>query len=92
MASNEHDSAETFNPDPISDVASLEDVIKYLRDQHERIAQAFQACLKQRIRFLHVEPRKVFEGLTVGADGTDWNPGGGKGVYTYYSGAWNKLG
>jgi hypothetical protein len=44
------------------------------------------------IEFLHVEPLKVFEGLTVGADGTDWNPGAGQGVYTYYAGGWNKLG
>lgn len=26
------------------------------------------------------------------ADGTDWNPGAGEGVYAFYSGVWNKLG
>lgn len=39
-----------------------------------------------------VEPIKVYEGLTVLADGVNWNPGGGQGVYTYYNSTWNKLG
>lgn len=41
---------------------------------------------------LHVEPAKPRSGLTVLADGTDWNPGSGAGVYTYYGSAWHKLG
>lgn len=38
------------------------------------------------------EPTRLYEGLTVIADGTDWNPGAGQGVYTYYGAAWHKLG
>lgn len=41
---------------------------------------------------LHVAPTKPRTGLTVLADGTDWNPGSGAGVYTYYGSAWHKLG
>lgn len=41
---------------------------------------------------LHAEPGKVETGLTVLADGSDWNPGSGQGVYTYYNSQWNKLG
>lgn len=41
---------------------------------------------------LHVEPSKPRSGLTVLADGTDWDPGSGAGVYTYYGAAWHKLG
>ena len=40
----------------------------------------------------NVAPAKPKEGMTAFADGTNWNPGGGKGVYTYYNGTWNKLG
>ena len=40
----------------------------------------------------NVAPSKPREGLTVLADGTNWNPGSGAGVYTYYSSAWHKLG
>lgn len=41
---------------------------------------------------LHAEPRKLVEGLTVEADGADWNPGAGAGRYTYRAGAWVLLG
>lgn len=42
---------------------------------------------------LTAEPARLFDGLTVMADGTLWNPAaGGKGVYTYYASAWHKLG
>lgn len=37
-------------------------------------------------------PKKLYDGLTVLADGTSWNPGSGQGVYTYYGAAWHKLG
>lgn len=40
----------------------------------------------------NTEPDKPFNGLTVLADGTNWNPGSGQGVYTYYNSTWNKLG
>lgn len=40
---------------------------------------------------LNAAPSKKREGMIVFADGTNWNPGTGKGVYAYYSGAWNKL-
>ena len=41
---------------------------------------------------LYAQPSQLLEGLTVFADGTTWDPGSGAGVYTYYSGAWHKLG
>jgi len=41
---------------------------------------------------LTVAPTKVWEGMTVLADGTNWNPGAGAGVYCYYGAAWAKLG
>ncbi len=41
---------------------------------------------------LYAAPAKPYDGLTVYADGTTWNPGAGQGVYTYYGAAWNRLG
>ena len=42
---------------------------------------------------LAVEPeRKPAGALIVFADGTNWDPGSGAGIYAYYNGAWNKLG
>jgi hypothetical protein len=45
-----------------------------------------------RLKALAAAPARLYDGLTVRADGVNWNPGGGAGVYTYYGGAWNRLG
>lgn len=39
----------------------------------------------------HEEPSKRKEGMVVNADGTDWDPGSGAGLYEYIGGSWNKL-
>lgn len=41
---------------------------------------------------LHNSPIRPRDGLVVFADGIDWNPGSGKGIYAYYAGAWHFLG
>ena len=38
-----------------------------------------------------VAPSKLVEGMIRFADGTLWNPGSGRGLYQYVSGAWVKL-
>lgn len=43
------------------------------------------------LEFLHVEPDKKRDGTIVGADGIDWNPGAGQGIYAYFNATWNKL-
>jgi len=40
----------------------------------------------------YVAPDKPQDGQTYYADGTNWNPGSGEGIYTYYNSTWNKLG
>lgn len=40
---------------------------------------------------VHAPPAKVKEGMLRLADGTDWNPGAGRGLYQYISGTWVKL-
>lgn len=44
-----------------------------------------------KIEFRNVAPLKPREGMIYGADGTNWNPGDGQGVYVYYGGSWTKL-
>lgn len=41
---------------------------------------------------LHAQPKKFREGTVVLADGSDWDPGSGAGVYVYRGGAWHFLG
>lgn len=57
----------------------------------EAAADAIAAALPSVVTFLYAAP-KPREGLIAAADGTNWNPGAGKGLYIYYGGAWNKLG
>lgn len=40
----------------------------------------------------YVAPTKLRDGMIALADGTQWNPGSGAGVYAYYGATWNKLG
>lgn len=40
---------------------------------------------------LHTPPARISDGDVVWADGTDWNPGSGAGLYARISGAWVKL-
>jgi hypothetical protein len=36
----------------------------------------------------NAEPDKLYNGLVAYADGTNWNPGGGRGLYIYQDGLW----
>ena len=40
----------------------------------------------------NAEPDRLYNGLQVYADGTNWNPGSGEGGYLYYAAAWHFLG
>jgi hypothetical protein len=79
-----------YQPEPMPTDSSA--LPAYLQRELLRIGAAFSLALAREVEFLNVEPAKPREGWVRGADGTNWNPGSGKGVYVYYSGAWNKLG
>lgn len=64
------------------------ELMRFLKEELQAIADAMQDTT---IEFRNVAPAKPREGMLYGADGTNWNPGGGKGVYCYYGGAWTKL-
>lgn len=64
-----------------------------LRDELAKIAQAMETANPfMTLDTLHVAPNKYREGTICLADGTDWNPGSGAGVYVYRGGAWHFLG
>jgi hypothetical protein len=43
------------------------------------------------LQVLNVAPAKPRDGMVAVADGTNWNPGGGAGIYARIGGAWVKL-
>lgn len=56
-----------------------------------RIQATLDSLFDGQFEVLHNEPIRPRTGLVVYADGTDWNPGSGQGVYEYDGAAWNKL-
>ena len=44
-----------------------------------------------RLEEFHDEPDKPINGDIRYADGSDWNPGGGAGIYAYIGSSWTKL-
>lgn len=69
----------------------LKEIPRFLAEELQRLANELYASPARTIEFLDVAPAKPREGMLYGADGTNWNPGSGKGVYCYYGAAWTKL-
>jgi hypothetical protein len=75
--------------DPDSDAARL---ARWAEDEHTAIAAAQNDdVIALELRPIHVEPKRPRVGMLVYADGTDWDPGSGEGVYVYASGGWTAL-
>ena len=64
-----------------------------VRDDLDRVANALRNPEAESITLaqLNAAPAKYTDGMIVYADGTNWNPGAGEGIYAYYGAAWNKL-
>ncbi len=73
---------------------TVEDLAKWLTDELNKVAATMASLDATIIRFvqLNEEPARLSEGMVVNADGTNWNPGSGVGLYIYRSAAWVKLG
>ena len=76
------------NPAP----ARAEALPAYVRGELERVAAALQALAAGHVEVSYRAPDKPRDGDIRLADGTQWNPGAGAGVYAWYAGAWNRLG
>lgn len=82
-----------YTPRHIPPGASLDELKTWLATELGNLQTAEQASVDGlQLKPLYAAPRRVREGLTVMADGTQWNPGAGQGVYTWYAGSWKKLG
>lgn len=66
--------------DPPSDPAQLQ---RYLREQNNKILAAIAAIAAGHLDKQHKPPDKPRDGDWRYADGTQWNPGSGKGFYRF---------
>jgi hypothetical protein len=64
---------------------------QWLYNELQRIGTGMREPSGLLFDVLHVEPGRPQEGLVVCADGTDWNPGAGAGLYLRIGAAWVKL-
>jgi len=63
----------------------------YLDGELRRISIAIENIAAGQLVVTHVEPTKRFDGMFRYADGTDWDPGSGAGMYERRGGSWVKL-
>ena len=68
-----------------------EELARYTHEELMRLSHYLQA-LAEGVFFpkTHVAPTKVQDGMVRYADGSDWNPGSGEGLYVRIAGAWVK--
>lgn len=72
--------------------ASDSDQTRWMYQELTRIALVLNLGISRNVEETNVAPSKPRDGMIVFADGTNWDPGSGRGFYGYYTGAWHKLG
>lgn len=72
---------------------SLPALALYISDLEDRLAEALNVLANFQLDKTTVAPDRPRGGMVRYADGTYWNPGGGRGIYWYddVSAAWVKL-
>jgi len=80
-------------PAPVVNNIELQLVVRWLENELRTIAATFEVPEFEIAKFttLNVAPAKPENGDTARADGTNWNPGSGEGLYERKGGAWSKL-
>jgi len=72
--------------------ANPEDISAYLQSELDKLSGIISNIADGHFDTSNVAPSKPRAGDIRYADGTNWNPGSGEGVYVYLStGAWSKL-
>jgi hypothetical protein len=64
---------------------------KYLQQQLQNISVALQQTTAEVFVPISAAPSRPTTGMIVDADGTNWNPGSGAGLYAYIGGVWIPL-
>lgn len=86
---------ERFVPaDPPVVSPELQPIVEYVYREHQRLANMLSVLASGYIEVSHAAPERLDHGLIRLADGTNWNPGSGGGLYWYDSttASWKFLG
>lgn len=82
----------TYRPTAAPANEELADLKLWMISELDVIAAEFQLQTNIQLVQLNVAPTKPRSGLVVYADGTNWNPGSGEGIYVFRGAAWHFLG
>ncbi len=80
-----------YYPSRPASITDLESLWRYIDEELNHISREFGEMSTVELRASNAEPAKPREGMLVYADGVNWDPGSGTGVYVYSGGAWVKL-
>lgn len=82
-----------YKPDTISEATELStrDLVQFLSRELQKIGDSFLPIEQGRLNVLYVEPPKKRQGMVAYADGTQWNPGEGEGLYAFDGTTWRRL-
>jgi hypothetical protein len=81
-----------YAPKDPTTVTTLDELQDFVREELDQIAQEFGSTDLVWLNPRHVEPDKPREGMVAYADGSDWNPGGGEGIYEFDGSNWVRPG
>ncbi len=74
-------------------VPSLPDQLApFLREELAKLQAVLSTLSDGQLDVVTVAPAKPRDGMLRRADGVNWDPGSGQGVYCFYSGSWRFLG
>lgn len=63
------------------------ELVRWVKDELDKVSQAISS-LEHQYQVQNVPPDRYTIGFIAYADGTDWNPGSGEGLYVYKSTGW----
>lgn len=77
--------ADTFDVHALFTPTPHADIPEWVNDYFRQIASDILDARETTIEPIHVEPFRKFDGQMVFADGIDFNPGSGRGIYYWDS-------
>lgn len=82
----------TINYQPGDVPADPAQLQRFLREEQLKLKAALDALADGFAPVVYAPPAKPRDGMYRNADGAQWNPGSGAGMYRYGAGAWHYLG
>lgn len=78
----------TIESVPTTTLPEVTSVVQWVQANLRQLTERLNTIGLVQLIELHEEPPKPRVGLLVWADGTDWDPGSGAGLYVYSGSAW----